>query len=793
VRDRDITPDSVTPAVAYLAAKRMLAVHKAREELLTFTQLMMPDPNMPDDPAYSRYQVEHFHTLLAEALEKVERGEILRLIITLPPRHGKSQLANWSFTSWYIGRNPYNSIITASYNESLAEESGNKVREYVMSPMFAQVFPDCHLRKGSKAVDRMQTVEGGIMSFTGIGGTITGRGGDVLIIDDPLKGAADADSPTTREKQWQWFTQDMMSRLMTDMGAVIIIMCMVGDTPVRMGDGTEKFLKDIRPGDMVATYDEGQIKTAKVKNWANQGYDFCYEIKTASGISVRANERHPFLVQRGERLEWVKLKDLRVGDKICRTATGAGSSANLTDAMHQYPARDTACPITTKRNGQTDTDHHQLVKGPDELTVSNTATVLAPVNMIECSQSKVESALSVDCLPEKMFGHTGAESSASIIATKPIESEGFSATTVTSQSDMEKQKAFSPPPLSTYEITHDEIVSISACGREEVYDVEIEGTENFIANGLVSHNTRWHEDDIVGRITDPKNPCYSAEEAANWKVLHITGLAEPNDNLGRKVDEALWEKRHSAERLKAMRRLNPRGFNANYQGRPTPVEGVFFQRAWLRGYKLDDLPKNLRIYAASDHAVGQKQENDKTCLMCVGVDDKDNIWVLPDLFWERSGTEVLVERMIDMMELHKPQVWWGENDHILKSIGPFLRKRMQERKVYCNVEPITASKDKRTRAQAIRGRMSMGMVRFPTFAPWWADAMDELLKFDRGRHDDFVDTIAHIGRELGRLVAAPMTSSENIIEPKPGTMAWMKWSTGADRAEKKRIAALGGF
>lgn len=529
MRDADLRPDAVTPEIAYRAAKRMLAVHKAREELLTFTQLMMPDPNNPDDPDSSRYQAQHFHTLLAEALEKVERGEILRLIITLPPRHGKSQLANWAFTAWYIGRNPYNSIITASYNEGLAEESGSKVREYLTSPMFAQVFPNCHLRKGSKAVDRMQTVEGGILSFTGIGGTITGRGGDILIIDDPLKGAAEADSPTTREKQWTWFTQDMMSRLMTDMGAVIIIM------------------------------------------------------------------------------------------------------------------------------------------------------------------------------------------------------------------------------------------------------------------------TRWHEDDIVGRLTDKKNPCYNAEEAANWHILHLTGLAEPGDVLGRKKDEALWEERHSAKRLMAMRRLNPRGFNANYQGRPTPVDGVFFRREWMKGYRLEDLPDNLRIYAASDHAVGQKQENDRTCLMCVGVDAKDNIWVLPDLFWERSGTETLVERMIDMMALHKPIVWWAENDHIMKSIGPFLFKRMQERNVFCSVEPISAAKDKRQRAQAIKGRMSMGMVRFPTFAPWWGDAMDELLKFDRGRHDDFVDTLAHVGREIGRLVGAPTAANENIKEPKPGTMAWTKWASRFEREQKQRKAAMGGF
>jgi len=526
---RDIDPNKVTPEVAMLAARRMLACVRARDELIPFTQLMMPDPNDPDNVELSRYEAQHFHRLLAEALEKMERGELPRLIIVMPPRHGKSQLAAWSFLSWYMGRNPFNSAILASYNEELATEAGSKVREYMLSPMYRQVFPNCHLRKGSKAVDRLQTVEGGIAAFTGVGGTITGRGGDVLVVDDPLKGSEEADSPARRDKIWRWFTQDLLSRMMTDMGSVIVIM------------------------------------------------------------------------------------------------------------------------------------------------------------------------------------------------------------------------------------------------------------------------TRWHEDDIVGRLTDPMNPHYDKAEAANWQILHLTALAEDKDVLRRPVGEALWPARHSATRLNAMKRLNPRGFNANYQGRPTPEEGTFFLRDWLKPYRLADLPKNLRIYCASDHAVGQKQENDKTCLMAVGVDEEDTIWVLPDLYWARAGTEIIVERMIDMMELHKPLIWWGEDDHIFKSIGPFLLKRMHERKVYCSLEKASTVKDKRTRAQAIRGRMAMGKVRFPTFAPWWTEALDELLKFDRAAHDDFIDPLAHIGQGLNRQVKANRTPDPRAKEPASGTFAWIKWAANENKEVLARQKARGGF
>jgi predicted phage terminase large subunit-like protein len=263
--------------------------------------------------------------------------------------------------------------------------------------------------------------------------------------------------------------------------------------------------------------------------------------------------------------------------------------------------------------------------------------------------------------------------------------------------------------------------------------------------------------------------------------------------LKREKDEALWPQRHSQKRLLSMKRMNPRGFNANYQGRPTPEEGTFFMRGWLRPYALNELPKNLRVYGASDHAVGLKQENDKTCLMVAGVDEDDNIWILPDLYWARAGTEITVERMIDMMELHKPLVWWGENDHIFKSIGPFLFKRMQERKVYCSVEKVSAAKDKRTRAQAIRGRMAMGKVRFPTFAPWWAEALDELLKFDRAAHDDFVDPLAHLGMGIGRLVRADKIPDPRALEPEPGTIQWIKWAANENKEREAYDKTVGGF
>src|SRR5690606_21988997 len=115
--------------------------------------------------------------------------------------------------------------------------------------------------------------------------------------------------------------------------------------------------------------------------------------------------------------------------------------------------------------------------------------------------------------------------------------------------------------------------------------------------------TRWHSDDIVGRLTDPDNPHYNAVEAKGWKIINIPAIAEEDDPLGRKPGEALWPERYDLDFLAQQQRLDPLGFAALYQQRPTVADGVLFRRENIQRYKPDELPEDLRYYAASDHAV----------------------------------------------------------------------------------------------------------------------------------------------------------------------------------------------
>lgn len=545
VRDtKNLPPPRVRLAPEEIAQKRALLRHlemtlkrkEAANDLIKFMELLMPSPSDPHNPEETRYDAQPYHRALANALEAVERGDIPKLIICMPPRHGKSEMASKAFPAWFVGRDPYRHVMVASYNQPFADEFGKKVRDIMQSETFTSVFPNCVLKKGSMSVDRLQTENGGVLAFVGRGGSITGRGADLFIIDDPLKNSKEADSELIRNELWEWFTSDVSTRKMHDNAPMIIIM------------------------------------------------------------------------------------------------------------------------------------------------------------------------------------------------------------------------------------------------------------------------TRWHEDDIVGRITDETNPHYNEDEAKTWKIINIPALCEDEDldvekQLGRKNGEPLWPftwkvingvktrvAKFTREGLLSEQRKNPRKFLALYQQRPTALDGDLFKDDMFVTYtSRGEIPKRLRIYAASDHAVAEKQNNDYTVIIIIGVDEHDQIWVL-DMWRERKAADKVVEKMIDYMAKWKPIIWYAEREHVVKTIGPFLKKRMRERKVHCYIKDMSAhTSDKVGKAQPLIGRMAMRMVLFPKFMPWFETLRAEFLKFPRARHDDMVDALGLIGRALDKLATAAPPKSE-VKEPEAGTWGYFQ----ADRKRRER-------
>lgn len=519
--------------------ERLLSLKLAHDDLIEFAKVMSPDPNAPDDTNASLYKPAPHHRLLAEALQEVESGKCLRLLISLPPQHGKSQLASRLFPPFIIGRQPWRNIMLGTYNQDFANEFGDDVRSIIESPQYPLVFPTAGLRQGSRAKDHMVTNANGKLSFLGRGGAGTGRPADVFLIDDPIKDAKEAESPTIRRDVWEWFT------------------------------------------------------------------------------------------------------------KVAYTRCHAASS-------------------------------------------------------------------------------------------------------------------------------------------------------------IVIIQTRWSDDDLIGRLTDPGNACYDADEAKKWTYINIPAMfTDPRDKpiadaLKIPMGDPLWKERFTIEHLESARRLNPVGFSALYMGRPTPPEGAFYKSDMLLGYRsLADLPKDLTMYGAGDLAVSPERTADQSCVGNWGMDGQGDLWLLPDLYWERRAADESVEQLIDFAKAYKWMSFAVEKGVIDRAIGPFLDRRMAERGTYFHIEKFPTIGNKGARSLSIRGRMAQGKVHFPTFAPWWPAARDQLLKFTGSggdREDDFADMLAMIGQLLDILMRGKVPESKQEVQViRPGTLRWIKEMDKYKRQKETRRKAVAGF
>ena len=181
---------------------------EARGSLTQFIRLTMPDI----EPAAH-------HQLIIDKLERVARGEITRLMLFLPPGSAKSTYASVLFPPWWMGNHPSLPVIAASHSKELAERFGRRVRNIVGSPTFRDTF-GFGLSGDSGAAGRWETARGGEYFAVGVDASVTGRRAALGIIDDPVKGRAEADSPTVRQHTWDWYKADFWTRLIP--GAAVI-------------------------------------------------------------------------------------------------------------------------------------------------------------------------------------------------------------------------------------------------------------------------------------------------------------------------------------------------------------------------------------------------------------------------------------------------------------------------------------------------------------------------------------------------------------------------------------------
>jgi hypothetical protein len=206
-------PDEVLKEIYALENQKVKLTirEKAKDEFMPFVHHV-----------YDGFIEGRHHRIIAEKLERVARGELKRLIVNMPPRHSKSEFASYLMPAWFLGRNPKLKIIQATHNTELAVRFGRKVRDLLNTPDYTAIFPKTGLKADDKAAGRWGTSAGGEYFAAGVGAAMTGRGADLLIIDDPHS-EQDALSSSAFDNAFEWYSSGPRQRLQPG-GAIIIVM-----------------------------------------------------------------------------------------------------------------------------------------------------------------------------------------------------------------------------------------------------------------------------------------------------------------------------------------------------------------------------------------------------------------------------------------------------------------------------------------------------------------------------------------------------------------------------------------
>lgn len=219
---------ALPPGVTVEALRQAARAELARQDLLAFIEY-----------GHRSYQAGWFHRVICDEMMEFSRAvaaqESPRLMLFAPPRHGKSEIASVRWPIWHLGHNPHHQIILASYGQDLASEHSRNARSVARDDWAAQVFPGIRPQRAVKRyyadyrrndldkVNQWRVAEGGQYKAVGVSSALTGHGAHILAIDDPVKGAAEADSDRVQEACWQWYTTEARTRVAPGGGIVITL------------------------------------------------------------------------------------------------------------------------------------------------------------------------------------------------------------------------------------------------------------------------------------------------------------------------------------------------------------------------------------------------------------------------------------------------------------------------------------------------------------------------------------------------------------------------------------------
>lgn len=317
-------------------------------------------------------------------------------------------------------------------------------------------------------------------------------------------------------------------------------------------------------------------------------------------------------------------------------------------------------------------------------------------------------------------------------------------------------------------------------------------------SAVILIQTRWVEIDLAGRLLAEQE-----KDGDKWHVVYFP--ASRHRLTGKPVpptDEnaiALWEEDFPLSTLERTRRVvTAIPWQSEYQGDPMPESGDFYQADWLQTYDEEPDISRLRIYGASDYAVTH-DGGDYTVHVVVGVDSGMDIFVL-DMWREQTSSDIWVEKWLDMVRDRKPLLWAEEGGQIRRSMGPYMTRRQNERRIWCTRRSFSVAKDKPTRARSFQARCSNRKVYFPERKSWWPTMRQELLRFPGGKNDDIVDALSLIGMMLDVQTAGKdpplpqdevpvLTVGKRGVPPGMRLVTWNEITKASDAHQRRRRRA----
>jgi len=722
------------------------------------------------DPAYKfGIHLKKLGSLLMDVEQEVKT----RIAVSMAPRFGKSQMISIYYPAWYLGKHPDHKVIVASHTVDLAVVMSRKVRNLMQTTEYRTIFPNTLIAADAKAAGQWNTTAGGEFFAIGVGGALAGRGANLIVADDPLSEQdIKMGNTTSLDTVYEWFSAGLRTRLMPG-GKICVLHCLTGDTRVTLANGTDKPIKNVQPGDMVASYVDGGFRAAKVLGWSNQGLDRVYSVALKSGVIIRGNERHPLLVNQNGVEQWIPICDLQVGmSLVCATNPDARNPTTLEESVSTTTTRrveklqkalqqlvgvsggvrlaahltattlrtlkDFASRVTTKLSTLSAKQKGVTTAPRNEVTrISSCSMGSLGLTTTECfpsSLGSVQYAGSLQLTPTpQRHGKFGGWLLTT--ATQLAKSAHYYATHATSLLKNATPPIFSAKPLSTLSLTLDEIVSIIPDGEEDVFDIQVEGTESFIANGVVSHNTRWHQRDLIGRLLKDSELNVGGDKYESFEFPAIL-------NEGTTEEKSLWPEQWSIASLQQTRASMHHimwQWYAQYQQNPTAAEAAIIKRDWIKWWPSESPPAVDFIVQAWDTALTTKERSDFSVCQTWGV------WTNED----KVTNAILLNRVKGKYEFpelkkmaHEQYEIWQPDSVIVeaKASGQPLIDEMRRSGIFVQDYSPGKGQDKIARLNAVADMYASGHIWFPE-THWAAEVVEEILAFPAGEHDDEVDTM----------------------------------------------------